>query len=111
LHVPWAGPCRLTAIIGVVATGKSEVTGSVVRAHLNRLKKIPEGLVETSEVAGGYNPDTHRLISAIVEVEADTENEGGRRFKIKSVGRAGSRWTADLPDIVKRAYLLATGSH
>jgi transposase InsO family protein len=110
LHVPWVGPCHLTAIAGVVATGKSEVTGSIIRAHVNRLKKIPEGLVETSGVAGGYYPDTRRLISAIVGVEKETDSHGGRRFKIKSVGRAGSRWTADLPDIVKHAYLLANGS-
>jgi transposase InsO family protein len=27
LHVPWVGPCRVTAITGVVVTGTSEVTG------------------------------------------------------------------------------------
>jgi hypothetical protein len=73
LHVPWVGSCRLTAITGVFATGKSEVTGSVVRAHVNRLKKILEGLVNASGVAGGYYPDIQRLISVIVGLEKETE--------------------------------------
>jgi hypothetical protein len=104
LHTPWVGPVLLSEVAGVVARGSSEVTGSEVRAHVNRLKRVPAGIVETAGPAHGLYPDTRRLISAIVASMPDPDHPGGRRYKIRAVGRAGHKWTSDLPDIVKRAY-------
>jgi hypothetical protein len=44
IHTPWVGPSQLTEVTGVVARGVSEVTGAEVRAHVNRLKRIPDGI-------------------------------------------------------------------
>ena len=58
----------------------------------------------TTGPASGLYPDTRRLITAIVASEADPVDVTRVRYKVKSVGRSGYRWTTDLPDVVKRAY-------
>jgi hypothetical protein len=104
LHVPWLGPCTIQGISGVVVTAVSEVTGAVVRSHVNRLRLVPEGMVETAGPASGLYPDSRRLLAAIVASEPDPDDASQTRYKIKSVGRSGFRWTTELPDVVRRAY-------
>ena len=101
LHVPWLGPCTIRAVVGVVATAVSDVTGAVVRSHVNRLKIVPDGMVESAGPASSLYPDTRRLIAAIVASEPDPADGTRIRYKVKSVGRSGYRWTTELPDIVK----------
>jgi hypothetical protein len=107
LNVPWVGPCVIEDVVGVAVKAISETTGASVKAHVNRLKKVPAGMVESAAAGSGFYPDSRRLLSAIVESAPHPRDPARTMFKIKSVGRAGYRWTDDLPDIVKRAYISA----
>lgn len=107
---PWVGPYRITARLGRVGYKlKAEVGGVVVRVHANRLRRIPQGVVETGDPEAGMFPDSLRTFARIAGTQIRKHTRTGnteRHFKVRISGKNFSCWTpeSDLPEAVVKLY-------
>ena len=105
LRVPWLGPYRVVEKHSDCGYSiRSELGEKLARVHVNRLKKIPEGLLaEAGSPQQGLWPDVRREVRGIL-----AKRGSGRRteYKVRKAGRNGFVWTrkGDLPDVVVAAY-------
>jgi transposase InsO family protein len=107
LRSPWLGPYVVTEKLSPIAyILRGEVTGDVARVHVNRLRRLPDAVVETDLPQRGVYPDTRRLYLRILDDKAGTD---GRLFKLASPGRNGFVWKRELelPEVVVKLYDLA----
>ena len=107
---PWVGPYRVSGRLGRVGYElRAEVGDKVVRVHANRLRRIPEGVVETGDPQDGMFPDSLRTLSRIAGTQTRRNQSTGeieRHFKVRISGSRSTCWTpeSDLPETVVKLY-------
>ena len=107
---PWIGPYKVTGKLGRVGYElKSEVGDKKVRVHANRLRKIPEGVVETGDPEDGMFTDSLRTLGRIAGTQVRKNKNNGqmeRHFKVRISGSRAPSWTpeSDLPTAVVKLY-------
>jgi len=92
------------------ATSSKQKCGKkVVRVCANRLRRIPEGAVETGDPQDGMFLDSIRSLERIVGTQVRRKKTTGqveRHFKVRISGSRSTCWTpeSDLPDTVVKLY-------
>jgi len=67
---PWIGPYAVTAKLERLGYEvRSEVGGKIARFHVNRLRKIGDGAMETGDPDDGMFPDSLRTPGRISSVD------------------------------------------
>lgn len=102
---PWIGPYVVIGRLGRVGHQlKSEMGSKIVRVHANRLRRIPDGVIESGDPEDGMFPDSLRVLERISGTQTRENKEGQeeRHFKVRIAGQRGANWTAesDLPEAV-----------
>lgn len=109
---PWLGPYRVvTRLDNVGYELKAETGGAVVRAHANRLHRIPHCVVETGKPRDGMFQDSLRMLDQITGTEMrknrrKKEMEG--HFSVRISGSRSATWTPEryLPAAVVKLIAL-----
>lgn len=88
---------------------KAEVSEAVVRVHSNRLRKIPEGVVEAGTPESGMFPDSLRTLARIKGTQTcknSATQEQERHFRVMVSGQRSTCWTPEssLPAAVVKLY-------
>lgn len=104
LRPPWTGPWIITEIISSTNVRlKGEVSKTITRTHVNRLKKASAEVIENGNPRDGMYPDSKKLLARII---GHRGLGSARTYELKHTSGKGSASVRaeDLPGIVLRAY-------
>jgi hypothetical protein len=110
----WVGPYRIDKVINEVNVLASDVrSGHQLRAHVNRLRKVSEDVIEVSNIPlvddGGILPTGYHVIDRIIGAR---QKQGLRKeYKVKWLDRSVT-WESDwhLPETLIWDYEIANGT-